>query len=171
MPHLVEAQRESRLGRPVGDAGAAPPLRSRALCDPAGTLLDMDAHCLALLRAEWPRWSAPALPALLRAALTGGWLRAQPFHGRQITVLMSRCGDGLLLEARRRGPVDRLSDRQRGIAELYAAGRTGSEIAAQLGLAESTVNNHLGAIFKKLEVSNKLQLATAVREGAAAAAR
>jgi two-component system uhpT operon response regulator UhpA len=86
-----------------------------------------------------------------------------PFHGRQITVLMTHSGTLLLLEVRRRAAVDRLSTRQRDIALLYAEGHTGPQIATQLGLSPSTVNNHLGVVFKKLAVSNKVQLLNAMR--------
>jgi len=39
-----------------------------------------------------------------------------------------------------------------------ASAQTRPQIAQGLGLAASTVNNHLGLIFKRLAVSNKLQL-------------
>lgn len=197
MPHLVETQRENRLGRATVDDQAPTAARSHALCDLEGALLDLDLQCLALLRVEWPRWCAPALPEPLRRAVLDfagaaidnahtNTLAARPipagpaatapatlarnpppaaFHGRQVTVLLTRCGEAVLLEVRRRAAVDRLSERQRSIAELYARGRTGAMIAAQLELAESTVNNHLGAIFRKLAVSSKLQLADAMRSG------
>ena len=176
MPHLVEAQRENRLSRlhSGADQGA---LRSHALCDADGVLQQVDAQGLALLRAEWRNWSNARLPAALvdwLAQLRGGLADAQPasgahepapapFHGRQITLLPVRSGELWLLEVRRRAPVDRLSRRQRDIALLYAEGHTGPQIATRLGLSSSTVNNHLGVIFKKLAVSNKVQLLNAVR--------
>lgn len=170
MPHLVEAQRENRLSRAHDDpgGGSARPRRSLALCDADGVLQQVDEHGLALLRSEWPRWAEARLPdALVRAvaaAATGeGPGSAEPFHGRQVTVLITRSGESLLLEVRRRSMVDRLSTRQRDIALLYVDGMTGPQIATQLGLSPSTVNNHLGVIFKKLAVSNKLQLLAAMR--------
>ena len=83
--------------------------------------------------------------------------------GAKRTVLMARSGTALLLEIRRRVDADRLSGRQRDIALLYAAGHSGPQIAARLGLSPSTVNNHLGVVFKKLAVKNKLQLLDAMR--------
>jgi DNA-binding NarL/FixJ family response regulator len=56
------------------------------------------------------------------------------------------------------GLADRLSARRRGIATVHAAGLTGPQIAAHLGLSPSTVNNHLGVTFKKLGVTSKVQL-------------
>ena len=85
------------------------------------------------------------------------------FVGAKRTVLMARSGTALLLEIRRRVDADRLSGRQRDIALLYAAGHSGPQIAARLGLSPSTVNNHLGVVFKKLAEKNKLQLMNAMR--------
>ncbi|MEX0338006.1 MAG: LuxR C-terminal-related transcriptional regulator [Arenibacterium sp.] len=58
-----------------------------------------------------------------------------------------------------------LSPRERQIAESYAAGRSYQEIAAELHIAPSTVRTHLAAIYRKLEVSSKLELHQAL-EGA-----
>jgi DNA-binding CsgD family transcriptional regulator len=175
MPHLVEAQRENRLSRAHAGDEQAPARRSHALCDADGELQQVDEQGLTLLRTEWPRWCGTRLPEPLAAAAAAAMAGPQrtvapaatPFHGRQITVLMARSGGLLLLDVRRRAAVDRLSARQRDVALLYAEGRTGPQIASQLGLAPSTVNNHLGVIFKKLAVSNKVQLLHAVRGRAA----
>jgi DNA-binding CsgD family transcriptional regulator len=60
-----------------------------------------------------------------------------------------------------------LSDREREIAALVAAGRTNGEIAAGLHLSEKTVANHLTRIYAKLEISSRSALAAAVgRESA-----
>jgi two-component system uhpT operon response regulator UhpA len=178
MPHLVEAQRENRLSRAHAGDELAPARRSHALCDADGLLQQVDEQGLALLRTEWPRWCAARLPEPLAEAVAFAMVApgdgapaptppAPPFHGRQITVLMTRSDGLLLLDVRRRAAVDRLSTRQRDIALLYAEGHTGPQIARQFGLSPSTVNNHLGVIFKKLAVSNKVQLLNAMRGRAA----
>ena len=171
MPHLVEAQRENRLGRAQAAAANAPPRRSLALCDGQGGLQQADEQGLALLRSEWPRWLGTRLPEPLALAVQAadaagadpGSDLLPPFYGRSITVLMARSGAALLLDIRRRVDADRLSGRQRDIALLYAAGHSGPQIAARLGLSPSTINNHLGVVFKKLAVKNKLQLLDAMR--------
>jgi DNA-binding CsgD family transcriptional regulator len=50
-----------------------------------------------------------------------------------------------------------LSPRQREILELVASGRTSKEIAAALGISESTVNWHLANVFAKLGASNRAE--------------
>jgi DNA-binding CsgD family transcriptional regulator/transcriptional regulator with GAF, ATPase, and Fis domain len=52
----------------------------------------------------------------------------------------------------------RLSARETEIARAYAEGQTYNGIAVALGLAPSTVRSHLAAIYKKLEISSKLEL-------------
>lgn len=53
---------------------------------------------------------------------------------------------------------DRLSPREHEIARAYAAGSTYHQIASQLHIAASTVRTHLATIYRKLEVSSKIEL-------------
>jgi len=55
-------------------------------------------------------------------------------------------------------PEDILSHREIEIARAYAKGDTYQVIAARLCIAPSTVRTHLAAIYRKLEVSSKLDL-------------
>lgn len=51
-----------------------------------------------------------------------------------------------------------LTERERGVALAVARGATNKEAARQLDITERTVKAHLSAIFKKLEVRDRLQL-------------
>lgn len=55
-----------------------------------------------------------------------------------------------------------LSPREHQIAEDYAQGENYQQIADRLCLAPSTVRTHLSAIYRKLDVSSKLQLRDAL---------
>ena len=55
-----------------------------------------------------------------------------------------------------------LTGRERQIAEGVSRGLSNRDIAAALGITEQTVKNHLTAIFTKLHVSSRLQLALAI---------
>ncbi len=55
-------------------------------------------------------------------------------------------------------PDELLSPREIEIASAYAQGDTYQTIAARFGIAPSTVRTHLAAIYRKLEVSSKLDL-------------
>lgn len=50
-----------------------------------------------------------------------------------------------------------LSEREAGVMQLLAAGRTNGEIAALLFLAPKTVKNHVNRIFAKLGVTSRAQ--------------
>jgi DNA-binding NarL/FixJ family response regulator len=57
-----------------------------------------------------------------------------------------------------------LSSRQREIAALLAQGLTNRRIAAQLGIAEQTVKNHIHSAFLKLGIRKRGQLAVVGRK-------
>jgi DNA-binding NarL/FixJ family response regulator len=64
--------------------------------------------------------------------------------------------------------IDSLTPREREVIHLIAQGRGTKSLAAELGLSEKTVRNHLVSIYDKLEVSDRLELAIyAVRHGLA----
>jgi len=50
-----------------------------------------------------------------------------------------------------------LSQREVQIAQAYASGQTYQSIADTLCIAPSTVRTHLATIYRKLEVSSKLE--------------
>jgi|SRR3990172_3791152 len=51
-----------------------------------------------------------------------------------------------------------LTDREQEVVTWVMKGKRNKEIAAQLGISESTVKTHVGNIFNKLRVSRRLQL-------------
>jgi len=50
-----------------------------------------------------------------------------------------------------------LSERERDVLELMAAGSTNPEIAAQLHLSKHTVKEHTSAVYRKLGVRNRTE--------------
>lgn len=61
-----------------------------------------------------------------------------------------------------RRAVDRLTDRQREVAELVAQGLSNEEIAGTLFLSRATVKSHLTASMRRLGVRTRTQLAILV---------
>lgn len=55
-----------------------------------------------------------------------------------------------------------LTPREQAVAEAVAVGKTNKEVARSLDITERTVKAHLGAIFEKLGVRDRLQLVLAV---------
>lgn len=56
-----------------------------------------------------------------------------------------------------------LTHREMEVAQIVVSGASNKEIAARLGIAERTVKSHVGAIFEKLGVRDRLQLALLIR--------
>jgi DNA-binding CsgD family transcriptional regulator len=52
-----------------------------------------------------------------------------------------------------------LTDTERLVADLVAAGRTNPQVAAELLISRRTVESHLYRIFFKLGVANRTELA------------
>ena len=55
--------------------------------------------------------------------------------------------------------IDQLTRREREIAEIACTGVTNKQIGEKLSISEATVRHHLGAIFSKLGVSTRSELA------------
>jgi DNA-binding NarL/FixJ family response regulator len=62
--------------------------------------------------------------------------------------------------------VGDLSARQREILEMVVEGLSNAEIAGRLYLSESTIKQHLRAVYKELGVRNRTQAAKTMREHA-----
>lgn len=60
----------------------------------------------------------------------------------------------------------RLTDAERGVAELVAAGYTNREVATKLFVSPHTVDYHLRHIFRKLDIDSRTQLARFAVENA-----
>lgn len=69
--------------------------------------------------------------------------------------LLKEMGD----EARDRGPLATLSERERQVLEGIAAGRTNREIAADLHLTEKTVKHYVTNVLVKLQARNRVEAA------------
>ena len=56
-----------------------------------------------------------------------------------------------------------LSPREDQVARLVANGRSNRQIAERLFISEQTVKNHIQSIFRKLAISNRVELTIRVR--------
>jgi len=62
------------------------------------------------------------------------------------------------------GPFAELTEREKQLLDFVARGLDNHQIAAQLGISEKTVRNHVSAIFTKLEVESRAQAVVLARE-------
>ncbi len=54
--------------------------------------------------------------------------------------------------------LSKLTERERAVAESAALGKTNKEIARELVITERTVRAHLGSVFEKCHIRDRLQL-------------
>ncbi|HEE9789894.1 TPA: response regulator transcription factor [Enterobacter soli] len=68
-------------------------------------------------------------------------------------------GDWLKQPSRPQQELSSLSERQREVLKLLAAGETNKEISRTLNISTGTIKAHLEALFRRLDVKNRTQAA------------
>jgi DNA-binding NarL/FixJ family response regulator len=124
------------------------------------------------LRAYFPEDGSANLPPIVGARL----LRGSRGDGRTVSVegpdgtltirrLPARIGEPRLLELRqrRRSSHRQLTAREHQILERLACGDSNAAIARALDISARTVENHLRAIYRKLEVNSRTAALARVR--------
>jgi DNA-binding CsgD family transcriptional regulator/tetratricopeptide (TPR) repeat protein len=121
------------------------------------------------------RRRARAREPLTRALETFGALGAAPWRARAERELLAaggelpRSGDtrpaaspALVVPAAGDGAIDELTPAELQVALMVAGGQRNREVAAALFLSQKTVERHLTAIYRKLGVRSRTELANAV---------
>lgn len=128
------------------------------------TTYDLDEYVLRALRAGACGFllkdvPAEVVPGAVRAAASGDTL----ISGGPTRRLV----EAFLPVGRRQSPrLGALSDRERDVLTLIAAGRSNREIAAELHLGETTVKTYVGRLLGKLDARDRVALViTAYEEG------
>lgn len=90
-----------------------------------------------------------------------------PAPGETITrgklcVHCESLGDLFVVQIWRAGPMDRLTSREREIVMAVSQGLSFKQAARKIGVAPSTVANHLYRVYRKLGVNSRTELATVV---------
>ncbi len=115
----------------------------------------------AALREQWPDWTGGRLPEPL-ASLVATAAQTQSAHtyssSSQVVHIHPVEGE-IFMRIRARNQIDTLGERELDVAKRFAEGHSHKEIAQALGLSPSTVSNQLSAVYVKLHVSNKAELA------------
>lgn len=141
--HLLRTQPE----RPTG-AGAA-------VLDLHGNFHEAQPRFLEMLDERYPERAPQQLPFRLPS----------PGEARQQGDLMVRSealNDLLLVTIWPAGPLDRLTAREREIVHSVVQGLSFKEAARKIGVAPSTVANHLYRVYRKLGVCSRTELAALV---------
>jgi DNA-binding NarL/FixJ family response regulator len=171
-----EAVREAQLLQPdvvlmdvrmPGLDGVEATRRVRAACPGTAvlvlTMYDEDATVLAAMRAGASGYllkgaDQEEIEAAVRAVAAG-----QTIFGPGVAAhLLDVFTGGAAAQAP--VPFPELTDRERAILDLLAAGNRTAAIAEQLFLSPKTVSNHLTSIFAKLEVADRTAAIVRARE-------
>ncbi len=158
-PHIVEALTLNRLLHLDSMYTSRQAARAAvAIVDRKGFIYNSDGGFEQTLRSEWPDWGARILPRPLIEHMLAHPI--SQYRGNAILVASQRVGDLFFLKARALGAVDRLTKREKEIAERFAQGLSHKEIAKALDIAPATVRNYIQAIYGKLGVRDKASLAS-----------
>jgi DNA-binding CsgD family transcriptional regulator len=134
----------------------------------AEAVLAADVEELAAIGQEWDAIGSPLLAAEVllvaaRTARTQGSARRATALAARGAELAARCQGARTPDLRFGDRVDPLSPREREIAALASRGLRSREIADSLVVSIRTVDNHLQAIYGKLGIAGRRELASALR--------
>ncbi len=109
---------------------------------------------------------AYATPQMLEqvatAVINGGlWLGPE-----LMSTMIGAASKQLLQDTPRPNSFENLTPRERDVAIEVAHGATNKEVARRLNITERTVKAHLGAVFEKLGVRDRLQLVLEYKDAA-----
>ena len=97
--------------------------------------------------------------ATIQAVAAGQALFGPAIAGR-LTALFQRGARGAAAVA----PCPELTEREREVLALIAAGSSNNDIAARLTISGKTVSNHVSSIFNKLQVIDRAQAIVKARD-------
>ncbi len=96
-------------------------------------------------------------PAAARAAGASGFV-SKDLEARDVVAAVHMVGVGMTqFSPKSDQPTPLLSDREREVLEMIAAGSTNREIAEHLYLSPHTVKEHTSALYRKLRARNRAE--------------
>lgn len=162
MPHVDGLEATARLT--TGDA-TPEPVRVIVL-----TTFDLDEYVLAAIKAGASGFLLKDAPpeemlAAIRTVHHGDAVIAPSSTRRLLEHLVTALPDDAAAAAPHPGLAD-LTDREREVLVLMARGRSNTEIAGDLFVAEATVKTHVGRVLAKLGARDRVQaVVTAYESG------
>ncbi|WP_151446959.1 response regulator transcription factor [Lacisediminimonas profundi] len=146
--HVLDLNDQRRAGRAL------------ALINAFGVIETADPGMLDLLAHEWPGHSGQRLSreALMALVETGRYC------GKRIAISMSRNCGYMVCTGRRLSVVHLLARSELAVAYNFASGMSHKEIAIRLGVSPHTVRNQLVAVYQKLDIHSKAELASMLAE-------
>ena len=106
----------------------------------------------------------PDLLAAVRAVSAGRPILSPSVTAQLIAAVSQRADRGAVTDARER--LATLTEREAEVAQAVARGLSNAGIAAELFMSIGTDKSHIGHLFDKLGVDNRVQIALMVRDAA-----
>ena len=154
----VEARSRALLAR--GDD--AERLYNEAIDCLEPTRLRLDLARAHLLYGEWLRRDRRRLDAREQLQLAFDFFSDAGMEAFAARARIELQATGGRVSARAPNALGQLTPQETQISRLVARGHTNREIAAQLFISPSTVEYHLGKVFRKLDVKSRTQLASRI---------
>ena len=96
-------------------------------------------------------------PQAARAAGASGFV-SKEWGAQDVARAVRQVGLGMtVFTPAAEAPATALSERERGVLDLVASGATNREIAGRLFLSVHTVKEHTSALYRKLNVRNRIE--------------
>ncbi len=155
MPHLVAAWRNRKFLQVRLQLAGRSEDQGGALADKMGYLQSVEPGFIRALRRIWPHWAGSLLPQdiinLIKKA--PGQIQIGSFEWDVVAA-----GDLYFVRARATALPTNLTKREIQLIELAISGASYAMIADKLTLSSNTVRNHLQNIYRKLNVTNRVEL-------------
>lgn len=153
--HLFNAASSAYFFHLMKSMSDRPPGSAAAVVGSDGVYHEAQPRFLDLLDERFPARGGTALPIPL----------PEPGQSLPFQDLMVRCdplAELKLITIWPAGPLDRLTQREREIVNCVAQGLSFKQAAKKIGVAPSTVANHLYRVYRKLGVYSRTELAQLV---------
>lgn len=133
-----------------------------AITDKNGVLWFEDNSFVDHIREHWSQWRGGMMPRELR--LPGEYEKSNVGRFGGLSCHVVHQEDWVFLYTRSIEAAKGLTPMQRSVAEMLVKGISYKDIAEQLGISPSTVNKHANAVYTRLSVSGRWQLARLFEE-------
>jgi len=126
-----------------------------AICDKHGLFFEVQPRFIDMLKQHYPQSSLGRLPFSLQENKTTVAQGNLHFDKEKL-------GDLICISLWENSPLDLLSAREKEVVQAITHGLSFKEAAREIGVAPSTVSNHLYKIYRKLNISSRSELAQVV---------
>jgi len=156
VPHLLQAV-QINLAHFTGASEVAVGPAGVVVATAQGVVSAFDQPAVELLAKEWPQWQPPFLPR----ELVGGLASAGALHyrGKHLCATRTVTGAALIVRLQPASSLARITPAEWRVAELLARGESYKAVARWLGISDATVRNHAHAVYSKLQLKTKAELA------------